>query len=332
LMQAQAKLKIAAMTEEAEEVAKKQKVELVNRAFVFLKPHAQLPAVRDWARKVLQDRGLVVESEGQINGPEIDKKRLIDQHYYAIASKATLLSPDKLPVSADKFQEKFGVAWDEVLKAGKAKNAMEACEEFGLTPDDLQVHWKACNERKDFVKLGGGFYCGHMDLKGNEVYVFNPFFMSMRAKFAAADASIYYYVVSWDPAILSWADFRAKLLGTTNPAEAPLGSLRRESLEKWQELGLPSAPDSSSNTVHASASPFESLAERINWLGGAISEDAFGSALLQRGMDEARVKEWFNDPRVTQENKTEQKSIYDSVEDLDVEDCLEKVLLLNGVN
>ena len=32
----------------------------------------------------------------------IDEKKLIDQHYYAIASKATILKPEQLNVPADK--------------------------------------------------------------------------------------------------------------------------------------------------------------------------------------------------------------------------------------
>ena len=32
--------------------------------------------------------------------------------------------------------------------------------------------------------------------------------MSMRNKFTAPGLSIHYYTVQWDPAALSWADFR----------------------------------------------------------------------------------------------------------------------------
>eukprot|EP01046_Picozoa_sp_COSAG06_P006601 COSAG06_NODE_312_length_17767_cov_17.644895_4_plen_116_part_00 len=40
--------------------------------------------------------------------PEIDSKQLIDNHYYSIASKATILDPRELNVPADKFEAKFG--------------------------------------------------------------------------------------------------------------------------------------------------------------------------------------------------------------------------------
>jgi hypothetical protein len=55
------------------------------------------------------------------------------------------------------------------------------------------------------------------------IYTFNAFFMSMRSKFVAPDASIHYYVVEFPASSLSWADFRGKVLGPTDPTQAPVG-------------------------------------------------------------------------------------------------------------
>ena len=46
-------------------------------------------------------KGINVLSEGELTGEEIDKGMLIHQHYYAIASKATILAPKDIPVPAD---------------------------------------------------------------------------------------------------------------------------------------------------------------------------------------------------------------------------------------
>ena len=58
-----------------------------------------------------------------------------------------------------------------------------------------------------------------------------------------------------------------KVLGATDPTQAAAGSLRRQILERWRELGLKAEPNVGDNGVHASASPFEGLAERMNWIG-----------------------------------------------------------------
>lgn len=52
--------------------------------------------------------------------------------------------------------------------------------------------------------------------------------MAMRSRFVGEDKSIMCYEVEWSPKDLSWADFRGKLLGPTNPSDAPKGSIRRE--------------------------------------------------------------------------------------------------------
>ena len=80
-----------------------------NSAFVFVKPHAVTEATKTLVKEGLIAAGLTVLSEGSITAEEIDEKKLIDQHYYAIASKATLLKPSELPVPEDKFEAFFGI-------------------------------------------------------------------------------------------------------------------------------------------------------------------------------------------------------------------------------
>lgn len=70
---------------------------LKNSAFVFVKPHANTKACQDMVREKLLAAGIEILSETDIDGKTIDAKKLIDQHYYAIASKATILSADKIP-------------------------------------------------------------------------------------------------------------------------------------------------------------------------------------------------------------------------------------------
>ena len=93
----------------------------------------------------------------------------------------------------------------------------------------------------------------------------------------------------WDPAVLSWEDFRGKVLGATDPATAADGAVRKEIFKDWKKLGLASEPNVGDNGVHASASPFEALAERLNWMGATLEEDAFGKAMLAAGIPKATI-------------------------------------------
>ena len=295
---------------------------LNNSGLVFVKPHANTKAVQDYVRDALEKQGIAITSEFDISADSIDKKKLIDKHYYAIASKATILTPDKIPVPRDKFEEFFGESYDKVLKEGRAANAMQACEAFDCDANALDGAWREAEAQSKVVKLGGGFYCGLISYKDcNPLYVFNAFFMQMRDKFVKG-AGIHVYEVEWDPAKLSWRDFRGKVLGPTDPSAAPKGSIRKTILQKYKEFGLDSAPNKGDNGVHASASPFEGLAEKGNWANKSIKKDPFGSALLSRGLSAKRISALSLDPQV-QLPDGNTGSLFDAVEDMDVGECLD---------
>eukprot|EP00927_Polykrikos_kofoidii_P038113 TRINITY_DN32391_c0_g1_i1.p1 TRINITY_DN32391_c0_g1~~TRINITY_DN32391_c0_g1_i1.p1 ORF type:complete len:1575 (-),score=253.80 TRINITY_DN32391_c0_g1_i1:71-4729(-) len=302
-----------------------------NYAFVFVKPHAQTDAVRSLVSRTLQNRQIVILSQGRIAAEDIDEQRLIDKHYYAIASKATLLTPDKLPVPADRFRDKFGEEWATVLASGRAVNAMQATETFSLDPTALDAEWRKSEQAGLVVKFGGGFYCGKLAVGSKEFYVFNAFFMSMRSKFTTIGKSIYYYSVAWKVEHCSWKTFRSEVVGPTNPAEAPEGSIRRTIYDHWKSLGLAAQPDKGDNGVHGSASPFEGLAERMNWLDQKVGADPFGAVLLERGVDEECLVEWARDARISL-GDGRVGSIFDELEDLNAEECCAVVVKLHSEN
>ena len=156
--------------------------------------------------------------------------------------------------------------------------------------------------------------------------LFNGFFMTMRSNFVAPGASIYYFSVEWDAASLKWALFRGDVLGPTDPASAPAGSLRAEIFASWESLGLPGVPNTGENGVHASASPLEGLAERANWLKADVTADIFGKALMAQGVAPETIKAWSVDPQV--EHAGGKGSCFDLLEDKDADDTLATCLTI----
>jgi hypothetical protein len=296
----------------------------MNTAFVFIKPHANTTTVQALVSSTLQAKNITILSEGELTAEEIDRGMLIDQHYYAIASKATLVKPNQLPVNSEKFEKQFGLSWDAALAQGNVYNALDACNHLGIDADTLDGAWAKAKKADKLVKLGGGFYAGLIDtIEGKEpIFTFNGFFMSMRAKFVVPGSSIHYYVVQFNPEQLSWADFRGKVLGPTDPAAAPADSLRGIILADWVNLGLKTVPDTGDNGVHASASPFEGLCERLNWLKAPLEADEFGAQLLAAGVPADTIREWSVDPQV------KGRSLFDSLEDLDASACIAKAVEL----
>ena len=302
-----------------------------NAAFVFVKPHAATGQVTNLVKGYFAGKGIKVLSEGRISAEDIDEKKLIDQHYYAIASKATILKPAQLNVPTSKFEAQFGVTWEAALAQGNVYNAMDACAMLGVTADEMDKQWGICKKAKKLVKFGGGFYCGLIEIEGKApLYVFNGFFMSMRSKFTVPGESIHYFSVEWEPSTAgSWAEFRGQALGPTDPADAPADFLRGMVLADWESLGLGGVPNVGDNGVHASASPFEALAERMNWLGADCASDPFGAVLLAAGIDEALIKKWSVDPQVKLPDGG-MGSLFDAVEDMDTEECMATLMSLQA--
>jgi len=293
-----------------------------NSAFVFIKPHAVTDKSKELVKETLEKKQFKIIKDGEILAEEIDKKMLVDKHYYSIASKATLKKPSELNVPKEKFKDQFGLDWDEALKDEKVFNAKDACEKLEVDSAKLDTLWANAKKDKKLAKFGGGFYCGEIESGDKKIYVMNGFFMSMRAKFVEPGTSIYYYLVEWEKEDCSWEDFRGKVLGPTDPADAPADSLRGMIATQWKELGLKAECNVGDNGVHASASPFEALAERINWLGYRADRDNFGKLLLKAGVSRGLIKDWSNDPQVTFGVFPMTKSLFDSVEDTDSDYCL----------
>mmetsp|Transcript_491 Transcript_491/g.1407 ORF Transcript_491/g.1407 Transcript_491/m.1407 type:complete len:378 (+) Transcript_491:106-1239(+) len=164
----------------------------------------------------------------------------------------------------------------------------------------------------------------------DHIFVINGFYMAMREKYTKPGASIHYYLVEWEPSELAWFDFRMNVLGSTDPAAAQPGSLRNIIYSDWRALGLASEPNVGDNGVHASASPFEAMCERLNWVGMPLEEDSFGRALLDAGIPRATILEWTRDPQVPFEGK--KQSLFDALEDSGYAECLAKAQAIAGVS
>mmetsp|Transcript_3841 Transcript_3841/g.4436 ORF Transcript_3841/g.4436 Transcript_3841/m.4436 type:complete len:381 (+) Transcript_3841:30-1172(+) len=301
-----------------------------NSAFLFIKPHACKGApgkVENLVESSLRKSGIRITSKGEMKAEVIDKNMHIDTHYGAIASKAVKLVPSELNVP-DKgkagFEAMFGEKWDDAVAAGKVYNAKDGATKLGVDGAGLNDKWSKLARGKDLIKFGGGFYCGKVD----GIYIMNGFYMEMRAAYTNPGEKIQWYTVSWPSESLSWEDFRSVVLGATDPTQAPKDSIRRQILDQYKTLGLSTKPNTGDNGVHASASSFEALAERVNWLGATVKSDEFGRGLIAKKVSEETISKWSADSQVTVEGETapgKSMSVFDTLEDLDANTILEKV-------
>ena len=102
-------------------------------------------------------------------------------------------------------------------------------------------------------------------------------------------------------------------------------------MDNWRALGLPACPDTGDNGVHASASPFEALSERVNWCGASFETDAYGRGLVAAGVDAKTLQAWAEDPQVKLPGGGA-GSLFDALEDLDADKCLETAKAIKKAN
>ena len=115
------------------------------------------------------------------------------------------------------------------------------------------------------------------------------------------------------------------------PPPKPTMETKQDAVPDYVKLGLSEIPNKGDNGVHASASPFEGLAEKSNWLKRSLTDDAFGKALLDAGLSKETIVEWSVDPQVIQPGGGK-GSVFDALEDMDAEACLAKLMELNDLN
>ena len=125
--------------------------------------------VTDAAKKLVSSRfadvGITVSSEGTLDAATIEKNKLIDNHYYAIANKASLSKPAELnpPVARQQeFEAKFGISWKKALADGIVFNAVDGCKRLGIDGATMDKRWAEAKKAGDLVKFGGGFYAGKL--------------------------------------------------------------------------------------------------------------------------------------------------------------------------
>ena len=63
-------------------------------------------------------------------------------------------------------------------------NALDAAGRFECDVETLDSAWRQAEKDGKMIKFGGGYYCAHVFVDDKPpLYVFNAFFMNMRAKF-----------------------------------------------------------------------------------------------------------------------------------------------------
>lgn len=230
----------------------------LHRSFGYVKPHAMgSQAVVTAVGDIFEAAGVRVSGLKRISGAELARGGFFDRQHGAVARFA--LAPDAAALPLDgaggAFEAAFGEPLGKVLAAGTLLPAERAREKLGLSPDDLLREWA----EHGATRLAPGLYVARLDHEN--LYVANGFYPAMRAPFAdPAGPGVMTFELAFDR---PWSDFNEVVVGDESPAAALEESVRGYLYDRREALAM--RVDRYDNLIHASASPLETLLDRMAW-------------------------------------------------------------------
>lgn len=287
----------------------------MNEAFAFIKSHVMdAPAVRAEIERALAAAGVEVLLRRELTGAEVTRRGLVDQHYAANARVGTCREPAALPVNdaaRAAFAAAFGEPWDAAVAAGRVVSGLVMQERLGVDGETLNRLWG----QQPLQKLTGGLYVARFPAQ--DVYVLNGFYPSIREIFTQPAARLLLMVLAFDERRLTWRGFRDDLIGATNPARAAPGSIRGTLYRRQAEFGV--SVTYRENGIHASASAFEALTEKMLWLPDwPLAREPLWQALQPLGVTAPQLGAWRDaNPLVTLDGRTD--TLLDLLENLDTQ-------------
>jgi len=267
----------------------------VNQAVVFTKPVHHLgtdltPSLLDErSRSFFEDKGFTVVSSRVVTGSELAEHDVIKQHYLMYSKSACAASISDLNVSDDgraAFESAFGKTWDHEVATGRVITTATLLKEKGINVHQLFDLWNEQFTTRKTVKIQDGLLMAY--LEELDCYCMNAFYPAMEDNFNNPATHIDYYVLEFDPEVISWEQFRKNILGSTDASKADPDSFRGQLYAEYK-VDFPGRD----NFVHGSAGPLEGFVERaIHEADFNMSTNPVGEYLAGRGVTLDSFADW----------------------------------------
>lgn len=250
-----------------------------NQAVLFTKPVHHLGislSAEELGERTLEffsARGFSLVHKRTVLGVELAEREIIRRHYL-IYSKASYGNIEISEVGRNAFAEYYAKTWDDEVAAGRMMGNPQLLESKGIDVHQLFALWNDAEVKK----IETGLLTAWLDPLGS--WCINAFYPAMEANFNHPATRIDYYVLEFDPAEVSWQQFRREILGSTNAAKAAPESFRGQLYTKF-----PVEFPGRDNFVHGSAGPLEGLIERtVHELDFQLADNPVGRWLEERGI------------------------------------------------
>lgn len=255
-----------------------------NHFVLFLKPEVlaladgvKVEAILDLINAALRSHGVTTGAVRVLNGHYLGRYRIMEEHYGVINRASRLGEAALSPATRKKLIE-------ECPNADRIFGAHEVLKEYP------EVSAFALNIMTDTIgtkKIAGGKYYCVLNIAGERVIVLNPFHPQQILHYTAQGRTIVVIECASDT---DWRVLREEMTGSTNPANAVAGSIRRLLLDRKAKLGLHEVA-TASNGVHCSAGPLEAMIEFSRFFSEhaerkpiKLADTPFGRLLARHGL------------------------------------------------
>ena len=286
-----------------------------NHFVLFLKPEVlavddgvKAAAIIDLVSGALRSRAVSTGAIRVLNGSYLGRHHIIEEHYGVINRVSRLGEGALSPETRNKLVAECP-GLDRIL------GGHELLKEFP------EVSAFALNIMADTLgtkKIASGKYYGVLNIGGERVVVLNPFHPQQVLHYTAPGRSIVVIECASDT---DWRVLRQEMTGSTDPARAVAGSIRRMLLDRKSELGLHDVA-TATNGVHCSAGPLEAMVEYSRFFSDhakkkliKLSDTPFGELLARRGIGKKEIAALAKNPLLGKEkgaayafNLTEEKN------------------------
>lgn len=285
----------------------------INQAVVFTKPvhHLNIDLTPDQldqlARDFFGERQFSIVHAGRVGGAELAEREVIRQHYL-MYSKGSYGDACISAEGKARFISAFGKEWGAEVSARRIMGHPELLETKGIDANELYTLWNGAQ----IHKIQAGLLMGWLDSLG--CYCINAFYPAMEANFNNPATIMDYYVFEFDPAHVSWEQFRKNILGSTDSSKADPDSFRGQLYAKYK-VEFPGRD----NFVHGSAGPLEGFVERaIHEADFNMSTNPVGAYLEGRGVSLESFAAWK-----TSQSLAALGALFDATEEKNTDEVLD---------
>ena len=313
-------------------------VRYLEHGVILVKPHAVNDDVLTVIETLLTDHSIRIQYIGHLSGADLSARNVVQHSFCTLFQHAIVIDPLELHVTAEMislFRTHFLMEWTTALNQSQLTNACDAAAYLEITQAEL---YDMCRRSKfPTLRLCKGVHLTYLDedcssdpavksLLKSPIYVVNGFYSALKAQYENPATEVAYLLIEWDGAQWTWADLVHRIVGDSDPALASPTSIRGTIYRHWESLNLPAAPSRVDNCVHASASAFEGMVDRVVWTPGAtLQTDILGSRLLAARIPHHLCQKWMRNPLV------DGRTMFDHMLYLNARASLHQAKLLQGI-